>query len=1060
MIARMHMRSPLWMQVFVVLLALGLATTASAQSSTDGAIGGTVTDPSGAVVPGATVSAMNVGTNSKSNATTDASGGYRITHLQPGTYTVEVGATGFGAFRRTNIIVEVGRITTVDVALSVGARTETVTITSEAPVIQTEQPDFSTNINEVFMKNLPVNGRRWSTFALSTPGATADGGFGLVSFRGISGLLNNNTVDGGDNNQAFFSEERGRTRISYSISLETIREFQVNTSNFSAEYGRAAGGVVNAVTKSGTNQFHGSAFYYVRDNALGVFNPFAVQTILVNPTTTTTVPIKPEDRRQQFGGSAGGPILKDRLFFFFSFDEQKRNFPGTAVPGSPKDFFAPLSTTCSPTPCTPEVTTLNSRGISAPQQAAGLAFLQSMTGVVPRHGNQTLYFPKIDWKLTSNHTLTINYNRLRWDSPAGIQTGAVVFRGVDSFGNDFVKEDWGIARLTSTISSHITNELRFQYGRDFEFENAQSPVSGEPVAQTGFSPEIGVGGNGGLTFGKPSFLDRRAFPDERRTQFADTFSIVHGRHLIRFGADINRAYDLEDNLFQEGGAYSYSNRVDFISDFARKGKVCVSGTQFCYSEFDQGLGPPAFEFTTTDLGFFIQDDWHVHPRLTLNLGLRYEYEKMPDPQIPNKTLLPATSVFPNDRKDIGPRVGLAWDLTGKSKSVIRGGYGIYYGRIINSTIANAITNTGTAKGQLQFTILPGDAIAPPYPNILTTAPPPNVGAPDVVVFAPDTRNPMVHEFDVVWEQQVTTNTAISVAYLGTLGRRLPLFLDRNLPPTPTGSKTWTVVGGAFDGQTFTIPFYQKPRPNLSFGRITTVSDIVESKYNALVVQFNRRMTNGLQFQAGYTYSRATDTGQSSQTFTSSNNVLDVNNLALEQGRSNSDSRHRFGASAVWQPNYFQNGSRVLRALLGGYTISPTVGVGSGGPFTGTIRGNIPSSVALPSNAVSTGIFGAGGSNRPPWIPRNGFQAPRTANVNLRLSRSFTFKERAKLEILGEAFNLFNHVNVTQVVTQLYTTGGTPAAPRLTLNGPFGNPSASSNSLIAERQIQLGMRFQF
>ncbi len=1032
----------------LVVLILGVTPWANAQSSTDGAIGGTVTDPSGAVVPGATVSALNVGTNSKSTATTDTGGGYRITHLQPGTYTVEVSATGFGVYRRANIIVEVGRITSVDVALSVEAVTETITATAEAPVIQTETPDFTTNINLTFMKNLPINGRRWSTFALSTPGATADGGFGLVSFRGISGLLNNNTVDGGDNNQAFFAEERGRTRISYSISLETIREFQVNTSNFSAEYGRAAGGVVNAVTKSGTNGLHGSAFYYVRDNALGVFNPFALQTILVNGAPTQ-VHIKPQDRRQQFGGTIGGPILKDRLFFFFSFDGQRRNFPGTAAPRSPAAFLAPLSAS--------DVSTLNSRGISAAQRAAALAFLQSMTGVVPRQGNQRLFFPKIDWKLNPSHTLTLSYNRLRWDSPAGIQTAAVVFRGVDSFGNDFVKEDWGIARLTSLLSAHVTNELRFQYGRDFEFQNAQSPVSGEPVSQTGFSPEVTIPFGGSFTFGKPNFLDRRAFPDERRTQFADTLSIARGRHLIKLGLDISRAYDLQDNLFQEGGVYSYGNRVNFISDFARIGKVCgTTPRQFCYDRFSQGLGPLAFEFATTDLGFFIQDDWRIRPRLTLSLGLRYEYEKMSDPQIPN-ALLPATSVFPDDRNNVGPRVGLAWDLTGKGKSVIRGGYGIYYGRIINSTIVKAITDTGVTSGQLSFSLLPDNPVAPQYPNILTTAPPASLGAlPDVVVFAPDTQNPKIHEFDVVWEQQVATNTAISVAYLGTLGRNLPLFLDRNLPPTPTGSLTWTVRGGTFDGQSFALPLYRGPRPNPNFGRITTVSDIVKSKYNALVMQFNRRMTNGLQFQAGYTYSRASDDGQSSTTFTASNNVLDVNNLALESGRSNFDSRHRFGASVVWQPNYFKNGSRALRALLNGYTISPTVSAGSAGPFTGAISGNTPSG----SGATSFGILGAGGSNRPPWIPRNAFQSFRTVNVNLRLSRTFTIKERAKLEVLGEAFNLFNHVNVTSVGTTLYGTGGTLSAPTLTLDNTFRVPASSSNSLIAERQIQLGIRFEF
>jgi hypothetical protein len=255
------------------------------QSTVTGAIGGLVTDPNGAVVPDATVTARNVETNKEDAATTDSEGRYRIVNLQPGTYTVSVNAQGFGTFTQEKVVVEVGRVTELNSQLALGSTNAgSVDITSEAPVINTSQQDFSTNVNQTSINNLPINGRRWSNFALLTPGTAPDGTFGLVSFRGVSGLLNNNTVDGADNNQAFFAEERGRTRINYSISQAAIREFQVNTSNYSAEYGRAAGGVVNAVTKSGTNEFHGSAFFYDRNNKWGARNPLAFQT-LFDPTT-------------------------------------------------------------------------------------------------------------------------------------------------------------------------------------------------------------------------------------------------------------------------------------------------------------------------------------------------------------------------------------------------------------------------------------------------------------------------------------------------------------------------------------------------------------------------------------------------------------------------------------------------------------------------------------------------------------------------------------------------------------------------------------------------------
>ena len=249
---------------FATLAILVMCTvSAMAQGTVTGGISGTVTNPNKEVITGATVTVKNNGTSKETTATTDDNGGFKIVNLDPGTYTVSVNASGFAPFSNENVVVEVGRSTTLDVPVGLQGTTNTVQVTAEAPVINTTQQDFSTNVNQVSLNNLPANGRRWSNFAILTPGAVPDGTFGLISFRGISGLLNNSTVDGGDNNQAFFSEERGRTRIGYVISQAAIREFQVNTSNFSAEYGRSAGGVINAVTKSGTNAFHGQGSFSI-----------------------------------------------------------------------------------------------------------------------------------------------------------------------------------------------------------------------------------------------------------------------------------------------------------------------------------------------------------------------------------------------------------------------------------------------------------------------------------------------------------------------------------------------------------------------------------------------------------------------------------------------------------------------------------------------------------------------------------------------------------------------------------------------------------------------------
>lgn len=1062
-----YSRKFLWRACVVAVIPSLSTVCALAQTAVSGAIIGSISDPSGARVPNATVTVISDATNATSDTKADSAGNFRFPNLSPGTYTVTVSAPGFEQAQNQHVTVEVGQPTTLDERLTLGANSQTVQVDVADPLINEQSNDFSNIENQVQINNLPINGRRWSNFALLTPGANPDGGFGLIAFRGISGLLNNNTIDGGDDNQAFFSEARGRTRLSYSFTQAAVEEFQVNTSNYSAQYGRSAGAVINTVSKSGTNQFHGSGFWYWRDNEFGATNPFFLRSTL-NPATNTvtSVHIKPKDKRHQWGGTLGGPIFKDKLFFFYAYDQQHRNFPGVAATSSPK--YLNLSST--------DKATLAARGVNAAQITAAQQYVLGLTGVVPRVGDQIINFPKLDWHISDRHTASIEYNRARWNSPAGIQTSPVVSRGIASFGNDFVKVDSIVARLESAFTPSVSNQLRYQYGRDFEYETSQTPASGEPLTGPNhFPPSVSLGG-GGLTYGKPNFLNRRAYPDERRNQATDTITQVIGHHTLTYGADYNNVEDRSDNLFAEEGVYSYSNLANWITDFSYPNspkcdaaRDAKPGTLPCYSSYTQGFGRSSFTFNTNEIAGFLQDDWKVLPTLTLNFGMRYEYQNQPNPQIPNANF-PPTRKFPSDRTDIGPRFGFAFDPTGNGKTVIRGGYGIYYGRLENSTIYNAIINTGNPNGQLQLFLNNASAGAPLFPQTLTAAAAKPAAIPNIVYFQPDFKLPQVQEADLAVQHDIGWNTVFSVNYLLSLGRRLPTYVDTNIAPA-TQTVTYTIKNGSvagltprlarLDGKQFTLPLYTK-RINPAFGQLTQITSEVNSNYHALVVEAQHRLQHGLQFDLNYTFSKAIDDGQTSQTFTSSNTPTDPYNLAFDRGLSNFDIRSRFVGTVVWQP-HATIGNAVLSTLANGWELAPVVVLTSGAPYSAVISGGVngvPGQNSINGSGGNTGV-----DQFLPLLGRNTFKQPRISNVDLRASRSLMVKEKYKVEALAEAFNLFNRFQVTGVQNTAYSLSGTTLAPQATGSGgssfsTFGTATSAGNGIYRERQLQLALRLEF
>jgi hypothetical protein len=1021
--------------VTIILTVAGSPSLFGQAASGTATIGGAITDPTGAAIPGADVTVRNADTNVSRDLRSNEAGIYEAVSLQPGTYEVKVTKPGFSTLTRTGVTVSVGQRAVIDMSLKVSGVAEDVSVVEETPVVDTDKTDVSTVVNLTDMVNLPISGRRWDTFALTTPGTTNDGGFGLLSFRGMSGLYNNNMIDGTDNNQVFFSDAKGRNRLSFAYSVDAIQEFQVENSSYSAQYGRAAGGIVNAVTKSGTNQVHGTGFYLIRDDSLNAANPYSANTLVA-----LGLPGKPKDRRQQFGASVGGPIKEDKLFYFLNYEQQKRNFPMSVVPGS-SNFF---TTSCTAAGCDKVV-----------------SFFQSLVQTQPREGNESVGLGKVDYMVNTRNTISSTVNILRWDSPNGIQTAPSTSVHESMNGSDDVSDETVIARWNSIISPTFLSEFRFQYSRDFEFELPNAP--GPSVTTTG-----------GINFGMPNFLPRAAYPDEKRLQFSQNMSWLSGKHSFKAGWDATRVNDLQINLFQGGGVYSYSSLNNFALDCGNAALPvpltnCVAATNGGgvtgkhFSSFSQAFDSlntgGRTDFQTWDLAGYVEDSWRPRPDVNINLGLRYELQTMP--KLQGSPLEPRTSSLNTDYNNFGPRFGLSWDPTKDQKTVVRLGGGIFYGRTQNSTIANLITNNGVRF--VSYTLTPMSAGAPLFPAILS-APPTGPGSrPDIVFADPKFVNPITYQTELSIEREVLPNTTLSAIYMMNRAQRMPVFLDTNLPAPTT--VTYTVCGSPQVGSsiactnpigTFSSPFFAGPRPNPNFGFMTDVASVVNTWYHGLVLQMKHRFSHGFQFDAGFTYSKAQDDDQNSQTFTTSESALNPYNLKGDYGLSDFDQRKRFSMAGVWELPTHNIQSADLKRFVDGFQISAIATFADGRPYSGQTTGN-PSFAGL--TAVTSGIIGAGGSfggSRPPWVGRNTFTSPGTNSIDVRLSRNIPLSEKVRWTLFAEAFNLANRYEITGVDQNQYQIGGTTLFPRLT----FGTRNASGTNLYGARQIQLGTRVTF
>jgi hypothetical protein len=618
------------------LLVASAALSSHGQTAGTGIITGTVTDTSGAVIPNAAVVITNTDTSASRNIQTNSDGSYTATFLQPGHYEVVLGGGAFSKFDQKDINLTVGRTLAINATLAAAAVSSQVVVNAQPPLLDTEKTEVSQTISQELISNLPVNGRRWDDFVLASANVVPDGTSGLVSFHGISGLYNQNFVDGANNNQVLFSEARGRASgAPYVYSLDSIKEFQAETSNYSVEFGQAAGGQVNAITRSGANAIHGDLFYYLRYPSFNALDPYSKWTVLYNHGNPFLL-TQPIHQQQQFGGSVGGPIIKDKLFYFFTYDGFRRvgrvlYYTTDTVSLTPS---GPTSSTSTITPTQCPAT------ISSAQCTSAIQFVQQLAGVninpPSRFAKENIFFPRLDYDLNEKNHFFVNFNFADFDSTNGYSPNPTYSNSsVSTNGPTSYHERFLIANWTDALTNNSVNEVRFQWGRDLETAGANA--SGPSVTLNGLE-----------AYGMPNALPRLAEPDEHRYQITELFSSQKGRHTFKFGGDANIVHEVMINLYQGGGLYSYSGTPvqafqNWAMDAFRGQAGDTSANQGThYSTFVQtidAINPlaraGADDFYMQMYDGFAEDTWKIRPNLVLNLGVRYDYQLTPNPAKPN-----------------------------------------------------------------------------------------------------------------------------------------------------------------------------------------------------------------------------------------------------------------------------------------------------------------------------------------------------------------------------------------------------------------------------------------
>ncbi len=991
-----------WLVAFFLSLTLALQASAYAQTQiTTGVIQGTVLDPQGASVAGATVEVKNPDINFSKSLTTDTDGRFVFLQLQPGRYTLTVSKQGFATLIQENLELTVGKAISLTMNMKISQLEEKVIITA-APTIDTIKTESSSTLNELAIGTTPILGRKFEDLLTLTPGVSITQGpdGDEINFAGQRGIFNNVSLDGGDYNNGFFGEQAGGQRAAIDITLEAVKEFQVVATGASAEFGRTAGGVINVITKSGTNSVHGSLFHFQRLEGL---------------TAKTSDGKKLNDfHREQFGGTIGGPIVKDKIFYFFAFEQIFEKFNRDN-----------LSVQLGDTPCPVQAPTVrNNEALinSNPdcQRLSLLNFLGSQEGLPVSHKiRNSALLGKFDWNLNPANKLALSYNFDR--SNNANQTFDVDTYGASANGTE------GPSKISvmnvnffSSLSATKLNEAHFTYSRETR------PRSATP---SNIPADTGIGFVPTFRFGNPFFVAPNVDELFWRTQLKDNFSIISGAHTIKVGGEW--VHSLNDQIFRGFflGRYLFDSVTGFLryaspaasGGFGPRTVSCSNGTYvtapascpagttasggplLLYLQGAGRSGPAtdeagASKIDNEDYAIFAQDKWQIRPNFTFSYGLRWEAQIFPDPVTnPADTAygiflsdprFPSDGTLPSQKKMFQPRVGFAWDIGSNAKSVLRASWGIYNARQNMLSQVGSITTNGVQQQTifLNTPIIASGAPAPTWPGLVTPTAQSCNSNPfpcfsGVRVFSRDYENPRIYTTNVAFEQELAQNLAMYLDFTHSKGVHLTRFFNANF-------------SGIFS-------------PEL--GEVMVTSSSAKSLYRGFTIGLRKRFSDGFQMETNYTWSKDLD-DDSNERDPFTDRVFDHNDYSKDYSLSDRDIRHKFNFVTFAE-------------------------IGAGFQFNGRIQARSAQPIT-PNPRVVNGVD----------LGRNSLRKDNEFfSFDWRLLRPFKWGERYSLIPIFEMFNTFNNKNnINPLVTPgLFNFDGF-------LRVGVGDP----------RQVQLAVRFTF